>query len=149
MTLSRREHVLSTFFGLFAPLSTSYPTIARMPNWAIAFEHLPCIVQMDGGATKLEAVGPSWVLDLRIYVAVGVRSTTDDQLGPDLSEARAEVLELVAANNTLNGLADFARWEADEDPDTVLRAGAPPHGVLWLHFGVIYAEAIMDPRAAQ
>lgn len=153
MTLSVREQALEAFFNLFSGL-TSYPLKRRMPNWLIDVSDLPALVQLDGGSQPLGgddvSSGISGIVRvaLRASIVIGIRASSTDELGSDLSEARAAVLEAVGANPTLSGLVEHVRWDGDEDPVALLEEGSPPHAILAINFVIIYTEAELDPYSA-
>ncbi len=148
--LSIRERVLQAFFDRFAGLS-AYPLKKRMPNWLIDPGELPALIQIDGGSEPLggddasSGYGDIVRIQLRVTVIAGLRGETTDDLGADLSAARADILVAATGDPTLGGLASNVRWDGDEDPVPLVETGAPPHAVFGINFLVIYQEAADDP----
>jgi hypothetical protein len=153
MPTSVREQALVAFFDLFSGLS-AYRLKKRMPNWLIAIDELPALVQIDGGASPLGgddvSSGISGVvrMALRVTVVAGLRSLSTDALGADLSAARADILAAVGADPTLGGLVEHVRWDGDEDPIPLVEEGAPPHAIFAINFLIIHTEAELDPFSA-
>jgi hypothetical protein len=155
--LSVREAALQAFFEVFADLG-GYPVKKRMANWLIQPSELPALVMSDGGTQPLggddSSSGISRVrrIVIRVVMLAGVRAETTDEIGPALSAARADLIQFygraMARDATLGGVVDYVRYDGDDDPQSSLEPGAPPHAVFPINFSLILSESELDPYSS-
>ena len=143
MALSVREQVLVAVKALLA--IPGY-TVHRDPNYEAAARDLPALLMLDGGDATDSAFGMVLALDLRLTVVLCVKAQTTDALGAALSDGRAKVLQALAADSHLGGLASGIVYDGSEDPVILDEEGAVPPYAAWpLNFTVKYQEAQANP----
>ncbi len=146
MPTSYREQVLAAVFSKLSGLAHFASRRRNHINLLDPKVDYPALVMMDGGddAEPMDANGRD-LLRMRVDVAVAVLTKTSAELGPALSEARAQVLKALGADPTLGGLVSQVRYRGATDPDYADQLGQPAEAVMTLTFLIDAPESAADP----
>lgn len=122
-------------------------TVLRNPRREVRDDQMPALVLFDGGQQSPALWSGSKQYTATATVEVYVTGATED-LGADLNDAYAQVIQAMEGDPTLGGIALHVEEGAMVEPETPLEEGWAAYMGAAVEFTVTYATEETDPYTA-
>ena len=148
MTTTIRENCLIAFKTQLQTIAGV--TVYRFRDVDITKDQMPCLVMIDGGEQTDESSFYKHISHMNVGVESYLRASTDDQLGPAISDLYGKIKAAIMSNRTLGGNAVDCTVATDAMSDPIIERveGKPPGAAFQANFIIEFHTKPNDPTQA-